>query len=231
MVADRVAAEVLQAWRELTQSGLPDEFTTAFRFMRFPALPDVPEPVRGRWFAVVDVIHLGTPAEADALLAPLRALGPVTDTVQTIPAAELSHLHMDPEHPVPSVGDGLMLASLPAEAVKEIVRSFGTEAGPALLAVELRHVGGEMRRARPGNGALAAIDADYALFAGGMAPTPQAVSAVGSAVAAVITPCGRGRPGRCTSTSPTPAATRPASGPRRPTSGCAASRPRSTPRT
>jgi hypothetical protein len=42
-----------------------------------------------------------------------------------------------------------------------------------------------MKRARPGNGALAAIDADYALFAGGMAPTAQAVSAVGSAVGAV----------------------------------------------
>jgi hypothetical protein len=53
------------------------------------------------------------------------------------------------------------------------------------MAVELIHVGGEMKRTRPGNGALAAIDADYALFAGGMAPTAQAVSAVASAVGAV----------------------------------------------
>ena len=153
--------------------------------MRFPAVPDVPGHLRGRSFAVITVIHLGAPAEADALLAPLRALGPVTDTVQTIPAAELLQLHMDPDHPVPSVADWLMLASLPAEAIEEFVRAFGTEASQALLAVELVHVGGEMKRARPGNGALAAIDADYALFAGGMAPTAQAVSAVGSA--------GRGR--------------------------------------
>ena len=92
---------------------------------------------------------------------------------------------MDPEHPVPSVADWLMLTSLPAEAIEEFARAFGAEAGQALLAAELVHVGGEMNRARPGNGALAAIDADYALFAGGMAPTAQAVSAVGSAVAAV----------------------------------------------
>ena len=181
------ASEVLQAWRDLTQSDPPEEFTSAAAVMRFPAIPDVPGHLRGRSFAIITVIHLGAPAEADALLAPLRALGPVTDTVQTIPAAELLQLHMDPDHPVPSVADWLMLASLPAEAIEEFVRTFGTEASQALLAVELIHVGGEMKRARPGNGALAAIDADYALFAGGMAPTAQAVSAVASAVAAAHT--------------------------------------------
>ena len=102
-----------------------------------------------------------------------------------MPAAGLLQLHMDPDHPVPSVADWLMLARLPAEAIEEVVRTFGSEACQALLAVELVHVGGEMKRARPGNGALAAIDADYALFAGGMAPTARAVSAVGSAVKAV----------------------------------------------
>ena len=120
--------------------------------MRFPAVPDVPEQLRGRSFAIITVSHLGTPAEADALLAPLRALGPVTDTVQTIPAAELLRLHMDPDHPVPSVADWLMLASLPAGAITEFARAFTAEAGQALLAVELVHVGGEMKRARPGNG-------------------------------------------------------------------------------
>jgi hypothetical protein len=155
--------------------------------MRFPAIPDVPGHLRGRAFAIITAIHLGAPAEADALLAPLRALGPVTDTVQTIPVTELLRLHMDPDHPVPSVADWLMLASLPAAAIEQFARAFGTEAGQALLAVELIHVGGEMKRARPGNGALAAIDADYALFAGGMAPTAQAASAVSSAVKTALT--------------------------------------------
>jgi len=178
------ASEVLEAWRDLTQSDPPEEFTSAAGVMRFPAAPDIPGHLRGRSFAIITVIHLGAPAEADALLAPLRALGPVTDTVQTIPAAELLHLHMDPDHPVPSVADWLMLASLPAEAIEEFAAAFAAESGQPLLAVELVHVGGEMKRARPGNGALAAIDADYALFAGGMAPTAQAVSAVASAVTA-----------------------------------------------
>jgi hypothetical protein len=51
--------------------------------------------------------------------------------------------------------------------------------------VELRHVGGEMKRVRPANGALAAVDADYALFAAGPAPFPQAAAAVARSVAEV----------------------------------------------
>src|SRR5271166_2503426 len=65
------AAEVLQAWRELTQCGLPEEFTTSARLMNFPPVPDLPDHLRGRSFVVIDVIHLGEPAEADRLLAPL----------------------------------------------------------------------------------------------------------------------------------------------------------------
>src|SRR6516162_7040005 len=176
------SGEVLHAWQELTLSGLPDEFTTVFRYLRLPALPDVPEPVRGRWFAVVDAIHLGTPAEADAVLAPLRRLRPVADTVQTISMPALSHLHMDLGHPVPGVSNGLMLAGLPPEAVTELIRVAGPQTGSLLQAVELRHVGGEMRRARPGNGALAAVDAEYGLHAAGMAPSPEAAQAVGYGV-------------------------------------------------
>src|SRR5208337_3088379 len=59
------AAEVLQAWRELTQCGLPEEFTTSARLMNFPPVPDLPDHLRGRSFVVIDVIHLGESAEAD----------------------------------------------------------------------------------------------------------------------------------------------------------------------
>ena len=177
--------QVLQAWRALTQSGVPDEFTTFFRFLRLPPLPGIPEPVGGRRFAVVDVVHLGTPAEADQLIAPLRALQPVTDTIQTIPMRALSDLHSDSAHPVPGVGDGLMLTSLPPTAADTLIRVAGTGTASVLTAVELRHAGGEMRRVRPGSGALAAIHADYALSAAGVAPTPAAARAVACGVAAV----------------------------------------------
>ncbi len=180
------ASDVLHAWRELTQGDVPDEFTTSARLMNFPPVQEIPERIRGRSFVVVDVIHLGAPVEADALLAPLRALRPATDTVGMIPAPALCHLHMDPEQPSSGAGDGALLAALPAEAIDRIVRVAGPGTGSPLVAVELRQIGGEMSRARPNNGAVAAYDAGYALFAGGPAPTPQAVRAVESAAADLI---------------------------------------------
>jgi FAD/FMN-containing dehydrogenase len=179
------AAEVLQAWRELTQSALPEEFASSARLVNFPPIPGVPAHRRGRSFVIITVVHLGAPDEADTLLALLRALSPVTDTIQTIPAKALSHLHLDPEQPTSGLGDGLLLASLPPAAVETLIRIAGPEAGGPLLAAELIHIGGEMKRIRPANGALASIDAEYALFARGLAPFSQAASAVAHRVAAV----------------------------------------------
>jgi FAD/FMN-containing dehydrogenase len=181
----QAAPAVLQAWRELTQSGLPDEFTTTARLMRFPDVSQVPEAARGGSFVVIDVIYLGSQGAADQILAPLRALGPTVDTVRMMPARELGHLHMDPDGPTPVAGDGLLLDALPAAAIDELIRLAGPAADPPLAAVELRHLGGEMRRARPGNGALAAIDADYVLFAGGLVIGPQAADAITGAVLAL----------------------------------------------
>ena len=70
--------EVLHAWAELTRHELPDELTTVGRYLRLPTPPDIPEPIRGKSFVVVEAIHLGEPKQADELLAPLRALGPGT---------------------------------------------------------------------------------------------------------------------------------------------------------
>jgi FAD/FMN-containing dehydrogenase len=170
--------EVLETWRQLTVSDIPDELTTVGRYLQLPPLEDIPEMVRGKSFAVVEAIHLGPRAQADELLAPLRALEPAMDTIETMPVGALFHLHMDPEHPVPSAADGLLLADLPAAAVDELTRVAGAESGSPLLSVEVRHLGGELGRDRAECGALASIEADYALLAVGIAPTPEAKAAV-----------------------------------------------------
>ena len=165
--------EVLHAWRELTQAEPPEELTTVGRFLQLPPIPAIPEAVRGKSFVVVEAYHVGDPAQADELLEPLRALGPVNDTIQTVPMPALSHIHMDPEQPVPGFGDGLMLGELPAAAVDAFVGAAGATAAFPLLSVELRHLEGELGRARPGNGALAALEARYAMCAVGATPVPE----------------------------------------------------------
>jgi FAD/FMN-containing dehydrogenase len=171
-------SEVLNAWAELTRRGLPDELTTVGRFLRLPPIPAIPAEIRGKSFVIVEAFHLGDPADADVLLAPLRALGPVNDTVATVPVPALSHLHMDPEQPVPGAGDGLMLDRLPGEAVDAVTATAGAGAAFPLLSVELRHLGGELARPRPENGALASVDAQYVLYAVGMTPAPDMVAPV-----------------------------------------------------
>jgi FAD/FMN-containing dehydrogenase len=172
--ADR-AGEVLSAWADLTRGELPDELTTLGRYLNLPPVPEIPEPVRGQSFVVVEAYHVGERAEADRLLAPLRALGPVNDTITTVPVPALSHLHMDPEQPSAGVGDGLTLDDLPPSAVDAFVRAVGADAPLPLLSAEIIHLGGELRRSRPGNGALDRLDAGYLVHCVGMTPVPDAV--------------------------------------------------------
>ena len=177
--------EVLHAWWELTQSDLPDELTTIGRFLNLPPTPEVPEPVRGKSFAIIEAYHLGDPAEADERLAPLRALGPLNDTITTVQMPTLTHLHMDPEQPVPAAGDGILVDHLSADALDAFVEVAGAHAQFPLVSIELRHLGGELRRTRPEHGALASIDADYAMGAVGMVAAPELEASVRTQVQAV----------------------------------------------
>jgi hypothetical protein len=175
------AGEVLAEWRAWTD-GVPEEVTSVGRILQFPPIDEIPEPVRGKSFVVVEFIHCGDEAEGRELIAPLRALGPVMDTVEWVPVESLSSLHMDPEHPVPGAGDGMALDDLDEAAIDAIV--CGT-VGTPVLSVEIRHLGGALGRSRVGYGAAASFAGQFALFAVGPAPTPAAKAAVKGTVAAL----------------------------------------------
>jgi FAD/FMN-containing dehydrogenase len=179
------AGEVLHAWAELTRADPPHELATAGRLLKLPPIPEVPEPVRGKSFVVVEAVHLGDPATADELFAPLRALGPVNDTIKRVPAAALLDLFLEPEHPVAVVGDGLTLAELPPAAIDALVDAAGAGAAVPLASVEVRHLEGELGRDRPGDGALSSLEAKYAMFAAGIIPTPELRDLVSGQLATV----------------------------------------------
>ena len=171
------ATEVLTAYAAWADS-LPDEVSTAGRVMQFPPFPDVPEPLRGKAFAIVEAVVIADEAHGAELVAPMRALEPAMDTVALVPAPSITALHMDPPHPVPGAGDGTMLREVTAETVAAMVAAAGVGAGSPLISVELRQLGGALARRAPGHGAAASLEGAYALYAVGMAPTPQAVDAV-----------------------------------------------------
>ena len=177
-------AEVLNAWRDWAET-VPDEVTSVGRFLQFPPIPAIPEPVRGKSFVVVEATFLMDWYAASTILQPLRALNPAMDTFTTMPVTELEHLHMDPDHPVPGHGDGMLLRELDAEAIDAMVTVAGVNSRSPLLSVEIRHLGGALAEARSDSGALAKLDAKFALYAVGMTPTPESRTAVELHVGAV----------------------------------------------
>jgi hypothetical protein len=169
--------EVLNAWREWTPT-VPDEVTSVGRILRLPPLPDIPEPFRGRSLVCIEATYLGDASSAESLLAPLRALGPELDTFATMPASELSNLHMDPVPPVPGVGDGMLLAEFPTEAVDALAGVAGPEQESAIMSIELRHLGGALAGRMPDCGAAGEIEGEIVIFSVGMAMSPEIGEAI-----------------------------------------------------
>jgi FAD/FMN-containing dehydrogenase len=178
------ADEVLPAWRDWTND-LPDEMTSLGRILNVPDFPEVPDPVRGRSFVVVEAAYLGDEAAGSEVVAPLRELGPEMDTFTMMPPPLLGTLHNNPPQPVPGAGDGILLETCSDDALSQLVRSAGHGSGTPLLSVEIRHLGGAAGRPDPNGGALDHIGADFAVYAVGIAATPEMKAGVIQAIAGV----------------------------------------------
>ena len=171
------AGDVLRAWRDWA-GAVPDEITSVGRILHVPPLPDVPEPLRGQSFVIVEAVFTGQADEGATLLEPLRALEPLMDTFDSVDPGALQHLHMDPPHPIPGVGDGMFLDVLPAEAIDAVVETCV----PPLVTLEIRALGGALAVPSESHGAVGSLDAEFVMFAAGLAPTSEIADAVHHAV-------------------------------------------------
>jgi hypothetical protein len=167
-----VGTDAVRAYRDWA-AGAPEDITTVVRFITPPPVPDVPEPIRGKPLLTIDGAFVGSEEEGASLIAPLRELGePIMDTFAQMPTPGLSHIHMDPEHPVPGVGHHALVGELTDEAI-EAFAAGGPNAGAPLLLAELRQLGGAVAREPENAGALAKIDAGFVMFAVGMLMAPE----------------------------------------------------------
>lgn len=179
------ADPVLRAWRDWAATA-PTTITSALRLMNFPRLPELPDFLRGRRVVVIDGAALADHAAGAEILAPLRALDPEFDTFDVVDPDSLLHLHMDAEGPIPVVSDSAVLNQLSDAAMADLLEIAGPDAPPRLLAVELRHLGGALSHAAPGAGAVGHLAGEFLLFAGTVAPTPDAALQGREAAAAVV---------------------------------------------
>lgn len=163
---------VLREWAAWAP-GAPDEVTTAFRVLRMPPLPEIPEFLAGRTVAVIDGAVLGSDEDGAEILAGMRALGPELDTFGRVPAKSLVRLHMDPEGGMPGVSDSALLAGLPDGAIDTFLQHAGPGVDTPLAVAELRQLGGALGRPHEGGGVLSSLDAQFGAFQGGLAMTPE----------------------------------------------------------
>nr|WP_296068795.1 FAD-binding protein [uncultured Actinoplanes sp.] len=119
------AERVIKAWRDWART-LPDEATTSVAIRPGEC--------------AIRYAFAGPAERGAALLAPMRALSPITrDAVAEVPFADAAAMHGDPPMPPPFHDLGMGLHDLPAEAIAALV-------GAGAVA-ELSALGGALDRA------------------------------------------------------------------------------------
>lgn len=183
--AGSAARDVLHAWREWAPT-LPEEAGTSVSVLRLPPDPDLPAPLQGQLAVHVRYTHTGDPAAAAALLAPMRSAGPILlENVDILPTAALDAVHMDPAGPMPSAERGVLLGEFPAAAVEALLEVAGPQVPSPPAIVEVRLLGGRLRRPQRVPNAVAGRHGAYSVIAIGVPAGPLA-DQVGPRLQAVV---------------------------------------------
>jgi FAD/FMN-containing dehydrogenase len=167
------APDLLHTWREWAPT-LPDEASTSVAIVRMPSNPALPATLRGRTVVHLRYVHLGRPAQAEELLAPLRAIAPpLRDGIRERSCTEIDAVHDDPTEPGAIHERGAALRELPAAAVDAFLAAAGAtgdraaDDSPVSMA-ELRWMGGAFARPAPVPNVVAGRDAACSLYVHGV---------------------------------------------------------------
>lgn len=167
---------VLRAYRAWV-GDLPDELSSSVALLRLPALPGVPEALHDRLAVNVRVSYVGSEADGERLVAPLRAVAPtIIDAVAAMPYTACDAIHQDPTEPLPYGERGAMLTDLTTDGIAALVEGVGPDATTNLLLVEIRHLGGALGREAGVPSAVGNRDAGFAIF-GAVAGAPEEIAA------------------------------------------------------
>jgi hypothetical protein len=164
---------------------LPEEVTTSVALLRLPPTEDVPPPMRGVLSLALRFGFAGSAQEGAALLAPMRRIAvPVLDSVGPMSYAAVDGIHMDPAEPLPAATAGGLLDSMPAALIDTLLAVAGPQVDAPLAVVEMRLMGGALRRPAAVPNAVAGREGAFSLSV--IAPAPPPLRAVAPQIAAGI---------------------------------------------
>lgn len=187
------AEEVLSAFRAWWPT-LPEEACPSVSLLRPPDAEFVPEPLRGQFVVHVRFAYAGPREDAEALLAPMRAVStPLMDMAGPLSYVDVDMVHLDPPDPLPYAERGALLSEFDAEAQSTLLRMAGPESQSPLLFIELRPLGGALSRSTTAD-AVSGRDAGFSMLSIGLAvpPIAQLVDEAGSELLAAMEPYSTG---------------------------------------
>lgn len=172
------AAEAIAAYADWVERA-PEEVTSSIAVIRFPPLPQVPEPLRGVTAVAIGACAQCEPAAAEELLAPLRSLPePLADLFRPLGIAELGAIAIDPVDPMPAAGHAEVVGALTPQLQALLART--AEGERPLTVVELRHLGGALARPGAADGPIPRPAGDFLFHAETVVPPgPGGVAARG----------------------------------------------------
>jgi FAD/FMN-containing dehydrogenase len=166
-------ADVLRAWT-VWHADMPETMTSSFAAMRLPALPEVPEPLRGVFVVSLRIAYTGAAEDGERMIAPLRAVAPaVLDTVADMSYAECASIHNEPTDPLPYYERSIMLREFPAQAQDKLVALVGPDSDTTMWIAELRALGGAWDREPAVPNAVATRGLPYVLLGVEVAPLSE----------------------------------------------------------
>ena len=168
------AVQVINGWRDQLQN-MPDELSTFVNLATAPAAPFMPEVWHNRKVAVIVGCWAGDPADAEAVVRPLRALGtPITDLLGPMPYLDLQQL-VDPawEAGAANYFTSAFLDRLPDEAIETLADYHQISADlPVQAELHIHHLGGAVSRVPAGSTAFTDRSSPFLLNCAARTPDP-----------------------------------------------------------
>lgn len=127
--------------------GVPDEVGSAITMVTYPPAPFVPEFLHGRSMLVFSATAIGSPAQAEEWLAPIRGMaGAEFDSFHPMSFADSAKVFNDPVDPLPACGRGAILKDMDAEGLATMLRAIGPAPQSPNMMIQFRHIGGAVNR-------------------------------------------------------------------------------------
>ncbi len=172
-----LAADALRFFREWVKTN-PDELTSSIAVFKFPNLPVVPEPLRGKVKVFVRGVFAGSAAEGQARVQQwLDWRAPEINGFSEMPFARIGEVSNDPTDPSSAFSSVVMFDTLSDEAIDLIVQHVSDPDSPFIFN-DVRHAGGAVTRNDGAATAVSNRDTTFVMQMLAFTPTPEIYAAV-----------------------------------------------------